>query len=552
LFFVLLWTLAIVGAVGLVALIAPPNNWDSMTYHMSRVMHWTQNQNVAHYPTAYVRQLYQGPWSGFVITHLQILSGGDRFSNLIQWFSMIGSIVGVSLIAEQLGARLRGQILAAAVCATIPMGILQGSSTQTDYVGAFWIVCLAYATLLAIQNKMNIVHAPMIGATLWLSLLAKGTSYIYALPFLLWLLIVAVKRLGWKLWKPALISGSIALLINLGHYQRNYSAFGSVLGPSEEYTNEGTSVLFIVSNIIRNSSFHVSTPVRSINLVTIKVINGFHNLLGIDASDPRTTFPPGQKFDMHSLINHEDLAGNPLHFILFGFSVACFLLGRYRMQKQQQDFLFSYLLTILSSFILFCYLIVWSPWRSRLHLSLFVLASAFIGTVLSELIKPRLANFAISILLVSSLFWLSMNESRPLLFNSKYFEEGKVINIFNTTRSQQYFMNIPEFEKPFMDGANILLSHQCSEVGLSLGNEIWEYPFWILLKRGPARPHLRYINTNLPLKQNNNKREDLELCGIIAGGTEEETKNQITFDGDIYKKAWSEDPIAVFLKADSM
>ena len=38
-FFMLLTTLV-------TALISPPNNWDSMTYHMSRVEYWIQNKAI--------------------------------------------------------------------------------------------------------------------------------------------------------------------------------------------------------------------------------------------------------------------------------------------------------------------------------------------------------------------------------------------------------------------------------------------------------------------------------------------------------------------------
>jgi hypothetical protein len=123
----LLWMFLIVATVGLIAWIAPPNSSDSMTYHMSRVAHWIQNQSVAHYPTNILRQLYLNPGSEFIITHFQILSGGDRLANFVQWFSMVGSTCGVSLIAKQLGAGARGQILAAVVVTTIPMGILSHS-----------------------------------------------------------------------------------------------------------------------------------------------------------------------------------------------------------------------------------------------------------------------------------------------------------------------------------------------------------------------------------------------------------------------------------------
>lgn len=100
----------IVIAVGVVAIVAPPNNWDSMNYHLARVMHWIQNRSVEAYPAHYLPQIYIMPWSAYAIAHFQILSNGDRFANLVQWLTMIGSIIGVSLIAQELGANIRGQI----------------------------------------------------------------------------------------------------------------------------------------------------------------------------------------------------------------------------------------------------------------------------------------------------------------------------------------------------------------------------------------------------------------------------------------------------------
>ena len=89
----------------LTALIYPPNTPDSMSYHMPRVMHWIQNQNVDFYPTSTTRQLYVSPFSEYVILHLQLIVNGDRLANLVQWFSMFGSLIGVSLIARELGGK---------------------------------------------------------------------------------------------------------------------------------------------------------------------------------------------------------------------------------------------------------------------------------------------------------------------------------------------------------------------------------------------------------------------------------------------------------------
>ncbi len=56
-----------------------------------------------------------------------------------------------------IGEDLRAQAFIAAVAAAIPMGIVQSSSTQNDYVVAFWLVCGIYH----IQQKNHEVLDPL-------------------------------------------------------------------------------------------------------------------------------------------------------------------------------------------------------------------------------------------------------------------------------------------------------------------------------------------------------------------------------------------------------
>ena len=86
----LIGLLGVLALLALLAIVAPPNNWDSMVYHMGRVVHWMQNRSVDHYPTSIDRQLYLGPWTEFAILHLQVLTGGDRWANLVQWMALPG------------------------------------------------------------------------------------------------------------------------------------------------------------------------------------------------------------------------------------------------------------------------------------------------------------------------------------------------------------------------------------------------------------------------------------------------------------------------------
>ncbi|HEY2942657.1 MAG TPA: 4-amino-4-deoxy-L-arabinose transferase, partial [Vicinamibacteria bacterium] len=109
-----LWALGLaVALVGVAALAGAPTNWDALSYHLPRVMHWIQNASVDHYPTHILRQLHQAPWSEFAVMHLQLLSGGDRLANTIQWLALLGTAVGVSVVAEQLGGGPPAQLLSA-------------------------------------------------------------------------------------------------------------------------------------------------------------------------------------------------------------------------------------------------------------------------------------------------------------------------------------------------------------------------------------------------------------------------------------------------------
>jgi hypothetical protein len=144
---------AVVATTGVIATVAPPNTYDSMAYHMARVAHWMADGTIAHYPTSLLRQLYLPPQSEFAVLQLQMLSGSDHLANLVQWFSMVGSVVGASLIAQQLGAPARGQVLASILVATLPMGILQASSTQTDYVLSLWLTCSVSLALAFVQRS---------------------------------------------------------------------------------------------------------------------------------------------------------------------------------------------------------------------------------------------------------------------------------------------------------------------------------------------------------------------------------------------------------------
>jgi len=156
------------------ALLYPTTNYDSLAYHMPRVFFWMQNQTVAHFPTAEARQLFSSTFVEYSVLQLKALSGGgERLANLVQWTAYVFAVLTVSLIAKELGASRSGQHLSAIVGASVPMALLQASTTQNDLTCALWCLIAIYAGLRllgALDTNPTKLHGSAWGLTSWLAI----------------------------------------------------------------------------------------------------------------------------------------------------------------------------------------------------------------------------------------------------------------------------------------------------------------------------------------------------------------------------------------------
>lgn len=529
----------IVSSVGVVGLISPPNNWDSLSYHMSRVMHWIQNGTVAHYPTNILRQLHQNPWAEYAIMHLQVLCDGDRLANSVQWFSMGGALVAISLVAGQLGITRMGQTYSVVSCATIPMGILQGSSTYNDYVVSFWLATFVYFAL-ATKERPNAPNAFLTGTALGLAILTKATAYLFAAPFLLWLAYSLIRSRRTQGVRAILLILLVTMAMNLAHLHRNWGLYGNPLGPGQEsstgahrYSNDGLTVRYAVSNIVRNVALHVGTFGR-LNAVLEELIRGLHGLLGLDVNDRHTTWG-GTEFHVPSLSFKEDSGGNPIHFFLVVASTLIILLVRPFRERR----LIPYVACVAIGFVLFCSYLKWQPWHSRLHLPLFVLWSPVVGFFLT-VVRPRWITYLIFIAIVAgAALSLLHNSSRRLLGPA---------SIWRASRTEQYFTNHPTFLLPYTGAVDFVVRSGCTDVGLALGGNGCEYPLWVLFgARTEQAVRIEHVPVgNLSRVAGAADRfKGFVPCAIIMVSPSH--PRVFTVRGVTYALGWFSDPVSVFL-----
>jgi Dolichyl-phosphate-mannose-protein mannosyltransferase len=462
----LFWIIVVLGTTALTALSSPPNNWDSMVYHMSRVAHWWTNNTVAFYPTHIQRQLYLSPLAEYIILQFFVLSGGsDRLANMVQWFCLGGCAIAASLITHRLGANRFTQFLTAFIVLTTPMAILQASSTQNDLVCAFLVTVSVYFLL---SNKLALT-----GVSLGLAILTKATAGLFAFPFLLVMFFrELLSKRGWfKAATKVLLIGCLVLIFNFSFWLRNWRTFHNPLGYTVHTRWIQSQTLApgpFISSLMRNLAIELVTPAPRISKLEENAILDVHKILGLDPNDPRNTFPQ-ERFAVPTMVSHEDSAANPLQTALLIAATLLLLVSRDLRRSRVAIFT----LCLWAGFILVSWRLSWQPWNSRLHTPFLVLASVPIAIFLNERRRrfPFCTAAIITALMVMSLFPLLRNAMRPVVTSS-----------FTRPRSELYFVARPELRSCFAAAIEVLSRTSRHNVGLEFPEDQWEYPLWALAR----------------------------------------------------------------------
>jgi len=540
------------------AVYCPPNNWDSMSYHLSRVAHWIQNKNVNFYPTLYVPQLTNNPLGEYLVTNIYLMTGGDYFVNLVQFISMICCVFLSSLLVKEFGINYKGQLLASILTLTIPMGILQSTTTQTDYIAAFFLLSFIYFGIKVLRetdNKKNLLYILFFVVSISLGILTKATLFIWALPFVVYFAVKFILKFKLKIYKIILIASLIFFLINGMHFIRNYQMFDSPIGPKQKdtfglpYMNQNFSVGNTYSNILRNIGLHLALPcddykgfiekiIRNTKKVAIKTNNGLiiktaevfnyclihtiynfkdynlfvqntivflHQIWGLDINNPNTTWL-GNKFEVSFNVG-EDYSGNFIMLALFFVSFFLLLFNMKKFDNYKFEVLFLFI-SIITAFIIFSFLLTWQPWHSRLHLQIFVAMTPFISYVLINFLNKR--NFFIIFLAViigCSFQAVYLNRNKPIISSDK--------PILKMTRDQLYFRNRDNYYDMYTKITDLIKERNISNIGLAIRGNSWEYPFWVLLKEKNKNFRMEYIFFNEKLKKTPNYNPNFNFSAII-------------------------------------
>jgi len=202
---------AVLGAFGyVVALIVgtAPNDYDVLWYHLARAAFWKQQHAVAYIPNANDARLNGFPPNAEIADSFSMLLGStERFAGFVQLSSLVAATIAIGGIARKIGLSVRQAAFGALLFATLPVVILQSSTSLNDLVFSSCLAICAYflftwtrVTLALAALALGLAIGTKITALLGLAVLALLGAFLY--PRRRWPALVGVGLAGILLGSP--------------------------------------------------------------------------------------------------------------------------------------------------------------------------------------------------------------------------------------------------------------------------------------------------------------------------------------------------------------
>jgi hypothetical protein len=317
------------GALGYQLFIAvgtPPNNWDSMSYHLPRAVEWLQRGGVTYVPGAATERMNAlQPVGELEILWTLAFLGTDAAAALPQLLAELASLLATYAIARRIGFGRPDAAFASLLAATLTQVALQSVTSQNDLVAASFVV--AAAALILGRSGSDVALA---GLALALALGTKLTSA-YALPVLVALALVTLSRR--RLAECAAAAATAFLLVGSYGYVLNRVETGRLLGDRSvtdpyrpaQVTLEGTAstVARIGFRFFDLSALHPKSEVPEAISAAGRHI---FDTLGIPANPAETSVEPRFDFAVGQAASEDISYFGPLGVLLvlplsIGFAV---------------------------------------------------------------------------------------------------------------------------------------------------------------------------------------------------------------------------------------
>ena len=490
-FSILFWTISIL-TIAQVYLIfnTPPNEWDSMTGHLNRILYFLNqgttehfigtNFNVDTYPKSFCSiQVYPFLMSGY----------NEHFFKLPNYGSFWLICFGTYGILKQLGASYKSRLFGSLIVFLSPNIIMQSILTDTDIVLGAYLVSIIYL-ILVFKNTQRLIYIYFVGLAFGLALSHKITFVFSFLPLLIIYLFVIFSSSQYKiLYKLkhfiyAHLIGIIFFVAPTG-YIANYLYYNHPIGPEVATRHQSVERAGSLPNLMVQGSRNVVRytfdllnfdGLRNWTIVEEKQIllksklvklDKYFNL-GLESTTDFTIIP----FSFNR--RFEFFNGSPIYGSIFILLIlpAIFIYFR-RPNFIKGIFLSAFIL----HFLILAYSAPYDPWKGRYMISSLIYIVPFfiyIGDYFFYQAPARFFKltfvFTITIISISALSTIGLN-LRALPFDAY----GRK-SILKLNRMEALTVSRPDITLAYQNFDKIVPSNAI--VALGTINDDYEYPLW--------------------------------------------------------------------------
>ena len=450
--------------------IVVPYNWDSMTYHLPRIMFWAQNSSVAHFPTYDSRMLTSPVLAEFVNLHNYVLIGSDKLFNFVQGFSFIGIVFLIASICKVLNLDKKVTYLACFLFMSMPIAMAESLTTQVDLFSTVWalaFVCLS----LDLMNKDKIVvrdeifNLITLGLIMGLGYLSKPSVCLMMLAFGVALLIVRIKHkdgINVYLLCPIII-GVVALFMVSFEIVRNLNTFGAISDPiAGERQLVGTlAPNYLIINFLKNFLFQLGLPfIYQSYGITYMFIAFIGSLIGVDINDPLIA----EDGMVYSIPAATDIICDTAIATLV-CALLIIVLALCVIRKKKLD-LFDK--ASLISFVAFLFILRWERYESRYVLTYLALLCVFVSKKLYEVNINVIFEKIIYLGIILSICWF-------MAYYPRLYSEP---NIFK--RPDGYFASNIKIKDEWLNLSEYINGQDIKTVTIKSNDNYYTYPIFTL------------------------------------------------------------------------
>lgn len=465
-----------------------PYNWDSMTYHLTRLTHWAQNGSIAHYVCHDLSQISTPPLAEFVNLHIYILSGyNDYFVNLLQTFSYIISVFLVYKISRMSGCIPLFASLAALVFATTPIAFGEALTTQVDMYSGLWLLVFVYSILHFTNknqkldwNTESVFQLFLMGSSAGFCYLSKPSTIIAIPVFAIWLLLVCIRRQDKLITviKSLITVIFTGLAVILPELARNFITFHSFSSPetSTGFLVPSLDIRYLLENLIQNAGFNLPTKYLDISHIIDKIIFKMAYILYTGTQIPDTQL----NFKLIEPSMSHDTAISPtitwlMIFAILGVFFTCVFRLITKNKVSSQNLSYGFIISSMISSLLFCTVVQWYVFITRYeigYLALLTPAVMLLFQYIFDRNEKLIYAFAGIAIFICSITCIDL-----IQYHKDFAQPAETKEV----RMMQYFTQRGRYW-PYREISDQIIGKGYKKIGFLCGIDSYEYPFWKMLE----------------------------------------------------------------------